>query len=179
MAEMELDGDLSERMSWIDTADEPDWDAVYAEQLPRVYNYFRYRIRNDAVAEDLTSQTFEKAWRARRRYRRDLAGFGTWLLTIARNVAIDHLRTRRDHRDLDEAADVAADRTPEDEGARASDLERLAILVADLSEREQELLALKYGAEATNRAIARITDMTESNVGTILHRIVQRLRRDW
>ena len=37
------------------------------------------------VAEDLTSITFEKAWRARHRYRRDLGAFTTWLLTIARN----------------------------------------------------------------------------------------------
>jgi DNA-directed RNA polymerase specialized sigma24 family protein len=46
-------------------AAEPNWDAVYAEQLPRVYNFFRYRLGNDALAEDLTSRTFEKAWAAR------------------------------------------------------------------------------------------------------------------
>jgi RNA polymerase sigma-70 factor (ECF subfamily) len=136
-------------------------------------------VRNDAVAEDLTSHTFEKAWRARHGYRRDLAGFGTWLLGIARNVGIDHLRSRRDHGELDDAAEAAVDGTPEDEGALASDLARLALLVKDLSEREQELLALKYGAEATNRAIARITGLSESNVGTILHRVVERLRREW
>jgi RNA polymerase sigma-70 factor (ECF subfamily) len=176
---MELDGDLSERVTWGGSTAEPDWDAVYAEQLPRVYNYFRYRIRNDSVAEDLTSKTFEKAWRARGRYRRDLAAFGTWLLRIARNVAVDHLRSHREHDELDETTEPAADGSPEDDGARASDLARLAALVRDLSEREQELLALKYGAEATNRAIARLTGLSESNVGTILHRVVERLRRQW
>jgi DNA-directed RNA polymerase specialized sigma24 family protein len=59
---------------WL-TATEPDWDAVYAEQMPRVYNFFRYRFGASAVVEDLTARTFEKAWRARRGYRRDLAGF--------------------------------------------------------------------------------------------------------
>ena len=61
---------------WLSAA-EPDWDAVYADQLPRVYNFFRYRFGVTADAEDLTARTFEKAWRARHRYRRDVAAFST------------------------------------------------------------------------------------------------------
>ena len=96
------------------SAAEPDWEQVYAEQLPRVFNFFRYRLGDVADAEDLTARTFEKAWRARHRYRRDVAGFATWLLTIARNVAVDHLRARRRHEPLDAAGDVPArERTPE------------------------------------------------------------------
>jgi len=38
---------------------------VYAEQLPKVYNFFRYRLRDHAIAQDLTATTFEKAWRSR------------------------------------------------------------------------------------------------------------------
>ena len=83
---------------------EPDWEQVYAEQLPRVLNFFRYRLGDTADAEDLTARTFEKAWRARHQYRRDVAGFATWLLTIARNVAIDHLRARQYHEPLDRAS---------------------------------------------------------------------------
>ncbi|HEX5419712.1 MAG TPA: sigma-70 family RNA polymerase sigma factor [Gammaproteobacteria bacterium] len=176
---MEIESDMSARLPWPASAAEPDWDAVYAAQLPRVYNYFRYRFGNDVLAEDLTSRTFEKAWRARHRYRSDLAGFATWLLRIARNVGIDHLRAHREHALLDEEAEPAGEGTPEDERSRESDLERLAALVARLPVREQELVALKYGAEATNRAIARVTGLSESNVGTILHRVVQSLRREW
>jgi RNA polymerase sigma-70 factor (ECF subfamily) len=157
----------------------PDWDAVYAEQLPRVYNFFRYRLRDEALAEDLTAATFEKAWRARESYRRDLAGFATWLLAIARNVAADHHRARREHAPLEEAEEVSAPGSPEEDNARASDGERLRALIARLPDRERELLALKYGAEATNRAIAKLTGLSESNVGTIVYRIVQTLRRDW
>ena len=74
----------------LNPARDADWDALYADQLPRVYNFFRYRVGDGAVAEDLTSVTFEKAWRSRDRYRRDLAGFRTWLLAIAPNVSTDH-----------------------------------------------------------------------------------------
>ena len=162
---------------WISA--EPDWDAVYAEQLPRVFNFFRYRFGDTADAEDLTSRTFEKAWRARHRYRRDLAAFSTWLLTIARNVAIDHQRSAHALVPLEQAAHVSAGATPEDHAAHRSDADRLAVLMAQLADRDRELLALKYGADMNNRAIARVTGLSESNVGTILHRAIEALRARW
>ena len=179
IAAMATEGEVLNRSFLSVVAAEPNWDAVYTEQLPRVYNFFRYRMGNDAVAEDLTSRTFEKAWAARARYRRDVAGFSTWLISIARTVATDHLRTLKPHLPLEAAEDVATARTPHDDVALDSDLARLGTLLRELPQREQEIVALKYGAEATNRAIAELTGLSESNVGTILHRVVQALRRDW
>ena len=170
---------MSEPLPWARDAAEVDWDATYAELLPRVYNYFRYRLGNDAVAEDLTSRTFEKAWTQRARYRRDLAGLSTWLFTIARNVAVDHFRAQRAHLPLEAAEHVAAVGTPQDDAAHASDIQRLAALLQRLPAREQELVALKYGAGSTNRAIAALMGLSESNVGTILHRVVDQLRSAW
>lgn len=167
------------RLWALNPAREQDWDALYAEQLPRVYNFFRYRVGDGPVAEDLCSLTFEKAWQARQRYRRDLAGFCTWLMTIARNVAVDHYRARKPHVPLDAAAAIEAGATPDELSERRSDFERLTRLLEALPERERELIALKYGAELTNRAIARATGLSESNVGTILHRTIGALRADW
>ncbi len=166
-------------LGWLTPASEADWDALYAEQLPRVYNFFRYRVGDGPEAEDLTSTTFEKAWRARHRYRRDLGAFTTWLLTIARNVAVDHYRQARAFVPLEDAADVPGGPSPEDLATRRSDVERLSRLLALLPARERELVALRYGAGLTNRAIARLTGLSESNVGTILHRTIQELRAGW
>ena len=162
---------------WI--AAEPDWDAVYAEQLPRVYNFFRYRFGDSADAEDLTARTFEKAWRARDRYRRDIAAFSTWLFTIARHVATDHYRRARPVVPLSDVVELAGGPSPEEHAAERSDAARLARLLATLPVRDRELLALKYGAGMTNRAIAQATGLSESNVGTIVHRAVQTLRARW
>lgn len=155
-----------------------DWDAVYREEMPRVFNYLRYRGLDQATAEDLTSATFEKAWRARDRYRKDRSAVSTWLLAIARNVAIDHFRRKRP--EVPFVEDAARDEeTPETAALRAGQSLRLTELLRALPERERELLALKYGADATNRAIATLTGLSESNVGTILHRTVVSLRSRW
>jgi RNA polymerase sigma-70 factor, ECF subfamily len=160
-------------------AEAADWDAVYRRELPRIFNFFRYRVADGATAEDLTSATFEKAWRGRHSYRNDQAAFSTWLFTIARNVAADHYRRRRGEVPLDPAHDAPGGADPEDAAVRRSNFLRLSALLRALPERERELIALKYGAEVTNRAIARITGLTESNVGTILHRAVQTLKARW
>lgn len=163
---------------WV--AAEPDWEQVYTAQLPRVLNFFRYRLGTAADAEDLAARTFEKAWGARHRYRSDLAGFSTWLLTIARNVAIDHLRARPRYEPLDVAVVMPApDHTPEQQALQHSEAQRLAALLATLPPRHRELIAMKFGADMTNRAIARATGLSESNVGTILHRAVESLRERW
>ena len=176
---MTTDVDETSGSLWNASAAEPDWEAVYTEQLSRVYNFMRYRMGNEVLAQDLTSRTFEKAWRERHRYRRDIAAISTWLLRIARNVVIDHRRTTHEQVSLEEAADVIADGTPEEEVMIRSNFARLSALTLMLSARERDLLALKYGAGATNRTIAELTGLSESNVGTILHRAVQTLRAQW
>jgi RNA polymerase sigma-70 factor (ECF subfamily) len=176
---MALEQAMQERASGWKSVGEIDWDRVYADQLPRVYNYFRFRIRNQADVEDLTSRTFENAWRARGRYREDLAGMSTWLFSIARNVAIDHVRAATEHLPIESAEHVATDATPEVLIAGESDIARLNALAAELPDRDRDLLAMKYGAALNNRVIAQLSGLSESNVGTILSRTVEKLRARW
>lgn len=160
-------------------AREVDWEAAYQADLPRLYNFFRYRVGDDHVAEDLTAETFEKAWRNRHRYRYDMAAFSTWLFTIAKNILADYFRKPHTEVSLNAAIHVADDETVESLTQQRSDFERLSTLLAHLTDRDRELFALKYGAGLTNRTIAHLTGMSESNVGTILHRVTQQLRAEW
>lgn len=156
-----------------------DFETLYQRELPRVYNFFRYQLGDDQLAEDLTAATFEKAWKHRDRYRADLASFATWLFTIARRIAADHYRKQRSAVALDEVSLVSADETVEDTAQKHADFANLAMLLTRLAERERELVALKYGADLTNRAIASISGLSESNVSTILHRVTKQLRDEW
>lgn len=160
-------------------AREVDWEAAYQADLPRIYNFFRYRVGNDLVAEDLTAETFEKAWRNRHQYQYDLAAFSTWLFTIAKHTAADYFRKPQFEVSLDAAIHTANDETVESLIQQRSDFERLSTLLVQLTDRDRELVALKYGAGLTNRTIAGLNGMSESNVGTILHRVTQQLRIEW
>jgi RNA polymerase sigma-70 factor, ECF subfamily len=159
--------------------EERDWDALYSAWLPRVYNFFRYRVGDDSLAEDLTATTFIKAWRSRAGYDPALGAVSTWLFSIARHVAADHFRGQRPSLPLDEFQPQ-----PDEDGVemlveQQAERDHLTALLVALPPREREIVALKYGAEMSNRAIATVTGLTESNVGTILHRTVHALRRQW
>jgi RNA polymerase sigma-70 factor (ECF subfamily) len=156
-----------------------EWERCYRELLPKVFSYFRYRIDDGQAAEELTSRTFEKAWRSHRRYRRNKAAFATWIFTIARNTGNDYFR-RKDRpleTDLCEADGVSA--STEEVYERQEQALRLRQLLSTLEGRQRELIALKYGAELTNRKIAEVTGLSETNVGTILYRSVRALREQW
>ncbi len=160
------------------TTKDVDWEGAYKADLPRIYNFMRYRVGDDKVAEDLTAETFEKAWRNRQRYRRDLAAFSTWLFTIARHVAIDYFRKPHQEVDMEGTMPVDTNESMDDLVQKHSDYERFTSLISELSGRDRELVALKYGAGLTNRAIASLSGISETNVGTILHRITQQLRTE-
>ncbi|HOV48517.1 MAG TPA: sigma-70 family RNA polymerase sigma factor [Anaerolineae bacterium] len=161
------------------TSTEIDWAAVYAEYLPRVYNYFRYRISDGMIAEDLTATVFEKAWRNRQRYQADLGAFSTWLFTLARNVARDYFRQQQREVPLEWASEHEERDSMEEVLVKREEHARLSALLAQLAPRERELIALKYGAGLTNREIAHLTHYSETNVGTIVNRVVKQLRKKW
>lgn len=155
-----------------------DWDSVFREQLPRIYNYFLYRVNNRQIAEDLTSKTFERAWSSRDNYREDIAGFATWLFTIAHRVGVDYYREREPKTvSIDTVYNLSINETPERIIQSKFEKEQLAGIIANLPEREKEIISLKYGAELSNQAIADLLNLSASNVGTIIHRTIKQIRR--
>ena len=168
------------RLTWFHTpASEADFEAWYLAELPRIYNFFRYRVGDGQLAQDLTADTFVKAWRNRDRYRRDLAAFSTWLFTIARRIAQDYYRKPHPEIPLEEVTNLSTSEMVEELAQQDADFARLSFLLAQLEDRDRELVALKFGSGLTNRAIARLTGLTESHVGVLLHRTLQFLRSHW
>lgn len=155
--------------------------AIYDHYFPRVYNYVRYRVGDAETADDLVSEVFERALVNLGSYRPERAPFAAWLFAIARNAVNDHLRARKHRRWL--SLDALRDRTgirPWPEEAIIHDETRAELLaaVARLSERERDLIALKFAAGLTNRRIAELSGLSQSNVGVILYRAVRRLRAE-
>jgi len=157
---------------------EVDWVSAYSELLPRVYHYFCLRTGDPSEAEDLTATVFERAWRGRSRFRHDLGTFSAWLFGIARHVVVEHYRQSKTNTSNFGNQDVGHSRPTEDAAEQREAFARLASRLAVLPKRQRELFALKYGARLSNRAIASALNMTETNVSTVLHRLVTRIREE-
>ena len=88
---------------WISAA-EPDWDAIYAERLPQVSQTFPLSPRGQPRSRRPHLADLREGLAGAARYRRDIAGFATWLMSIARNVTTDHFRAARRDVPLEDAA---------------------------------------------------------------------------
>jgi RNA polymerase sigma-70 factor (ECF subfamily) len=160
-----------------------DWDSIYKSEIPRIYNFLLYKVGDRELAQDLTATTFERAWKLRSRYQTRIASLSTWLFGIARNVLKEHLRMNKMSGQRPEPAgrseQIPSSVDIENSIQQQQERELLRKLLLELPEREQDLIALKYGAGLTNREIAKITKLSESNVGSILHRAVNNIRARW
>jgi RNA polymerase sigma-70 factor (ECF subfamily) len=153
--------------------------AIYDHYYPRIYNYTRSRIGNREDSEDITSLVFEKMFNRLDTFNRQKGSFAGWVFTIAHNAVSDHLRSMSRKRllPLEGIGELACTLPgPEDMYITGENNEELLAALRLLSDRERSLIGLKFWARLSNRSIAQIMDISESNVGVILHRSVRRLR---
>ncbi len=161
-------------------ADARAFGVLYDHYFPRVYNYVFYRVRDQVVADDLVSTIFVRALDRLDTYQEKRGPFGVWLFRIAHNVVVDHYRNKARVSTLPlEQAERFSDGGPSVEQGLALHQETKALLgqVSQLSEREQEIIGLKFGGGLTNRKIAALLDLKENHVAVILYRAMRKLRR--
>ena len=143
------------------------------EAIRSIYAYVAYRIGPGHEAEDVVSETIERALRYRDSYTPSKGSPTAWLIGIAKRCLLDASRVRLNPASGFEAADDWADDVA-GVAVRRIDLQRA---LARLDEREQELIALRYGAGLTAREIGEIVQLRPNTVDVTLHRALARLRR--
>lgn len=151
---------------------------LYEAYIERVYRYVYFRVTDDAVAEDLTSQVFLKAWESLDRYKPGGSPFIAWLYTIARNLVIDHYRTQKESLPLEEAAALPSNaRAPHEEVEARFDLQAMRDALQFLTEEQQQVLILKFIAGLPNGNIAKVMNKREGAVRALQMRALQTLSK--
>ena len=139
--------------------------------IRRVYAYVAYRVGDGPAAEDITSETFERALRYQDTFdgrRGDVAG---WLIGIARRCILD--APASDASVTGEVPELTAVTDLEADAVRRLDL---AAALVQLDVRDRELVALRYGADLTARQIGELIGVRTNAVEVALHRALGRLR---
>jgi RNA polymerase sigma-70 factor, ECF subfamily len=174
-----VDDAVAERIGSFDQPAElaEGFEALYRRTFPRVYAYAASLLRDRSAAEEVTAQAFERAYRKRRSFKPARGSAEGWLFGIVRNAALDELRRLRRRATLEaDPVDAAAVEGPEHAEAVAR-RETVRAALAGLDARERDLIALKFAAGLSNSEIARVLGTSESNIGTRLHRTVEKLRK--
>ncbi|WP_343336126.1 sigma-70 family RNA polymerase sigma factor [Streptomyces sp. SID8016] len=166
------------------SGDREAFATLYNEHAPEVSRYIRGRVRDMHLAEDLTSETFLRALRHISTFTWQGRDFGAWLVTIARNLIVDHFKTARARLEIVVAVtldgDILVD-SAEDEGLRelaaieAADTLHTALLA--LTPDQYGAVQLRYLGELSLRETATAMHRSEGSVKQLTHRGLATMRR--
>lgn len=155
-----------------------DFDALYRGARDDVFAYVATLLRDAAAAEDVTAAAFERAFRRRRGFDARRGSPRAWLFGIARNAALDELRRRKRSATLVGEPMDPATSTLEDEAELAMRRAAVRDALVRLDARDREIVALRFHAGLSGAEIAAVLGVSESNVGTRLHRALEKLRKE-
>jgi RNA polymerase sigma-70 factor, ECF subfamily len=151
---------------------------LYDAYIERVYRYVYFRVTDDAMAEDLTSQVFLKAWEHLDHYQLTTSPFLAWLYTIARNQVIDHHRTRKETMALEDAEFLPAEGDAVDEEVQVKfEVRAVRDALQFLTEEQQQVLILRFINGLNTHEIARQMKKGEGAVRALQMRALQTLSK--
>jgi RNA polymerase sigma-70 factor, ECF subfamily len=151
---------------------------LYQMYVDRIYNYIYYKTGHSVDAEDLTEQVFIKAWEAIRRFRFEGKPFAAWLFKVARNVVIDHYRTRKNNSDLSEVISaIAKEGDPEAFAQRRATAQVLMTAIRRLTDEQQQVILLKFVDGMDNTEISATMGKKEGAIRALQYRALLALQR--
>ncbi|MDE1924633.1 MAG: RNA polymerase sigma factor [Patescibacteria group bacterium] len=155
--------------------------------LPSAYSFALRFVGSREEAEDIAQETFLKAWKNLKQYRKEASKFKTWLLRITRNTAIDFLRKKKNiafsgfenESGENVLAETVADQSPlpEELFAKAGDSQEVNQALLQLSPRHRELLLLYYTNDLTFQEIGEVLGESQNTTKSRHRRALQALRK--
>ena len=177
---MTVDDEAIERLVEAAKDGDPEaFGALFDHFYAPVYRYVAARVGRPSDAEDLAQLVFVKALEALPRYELRGVPFGGWLFRLARNVVIDHVRTRREHVTLD----IIVQQSTEDDGpdelaALRQDMDSVAFALRRLTPEQREAIQLRFFAGLSAKEAAIAMGRQEGTVRGLQFRAIAALRRE-
>jgi RNA polymerase sigma-70 factor (ECF subfamily) len=132
--------------------------------------------------EDLTAETFTRAWKSRRRFQGSEQAAKGWVLKIARNLVIDthrRLKTRGFPQDIEQQIVASDHPNPEEQAQMREQIKVLWSLLHTLPDQQREILVLRYMLGWRVKDIGVHLEIKENTVSVYIRRAIKSLRADW
>jgi len=146
------------------------------EHHERLFKFIYRFTQNRQDAEDLTQDTFVKAFRNLHRYDEKYA-FAAWLFTIGRRTVYNHYRSKKRMEVLEETQFVDDSETPDDQADAADQKASIWESAKRLKAPYREVLVLKYMEDLSVKEIAKVLKKSETNVKILLFRARNQLKK--
>lgn len=149
---------------------------IYDIFLPEIYRFILYKVHNKELAEDLTEDTFLKAFKEIHSYKDIKKSFSAWLYKIASNRVIDHIR-KESVLFQDLSLDIADESmNTQKNTSEKINFEWIQKALLRLPETQREAVILKFINEKTTKEIAEYLEKTETAVRVLISRGIKTLQ---
>ena len=157
---------------------------IYDQYISRIYRFVFLRVNSVDIAQDLTSETFTRAWSSFAKASEEKDRVKNWvgfLYQIARNLVTDF------YREKGKVQIISASYSPfltdpsiglEEKAFLSSEADQIKAVLSKLGEEQQEVIIWRYLEGLSNKEIAKILDKPEGTVRVIIHRSLEFLRKE-
>lgn len=157
--------------------DKESFVKLYDKYLKQIYGFIYYKTSHKETAEDLTSQTFFKALRYLGGFNFvKNSSFSAWLFTIARNCVIDHYRSSKLFKNIDDVWDLASTEDIAKNFESKEESAQLLKYLKELNSKQREIVILRVFQDLSYREIANITNRSESACKMDFSRALKKLK---
>lgn len=171
--------DIEEEIKIVEMAknDLKAFEQLYELYVRKIYSYVASMVGNNVDAEDIVSETFEKAMLNIDKYEYRGYTFGAWLYRIARNLVYDRSRNKKVVQMPDqEFVSNEVDLEPEISFEKGAQSEYLLELLGQLNEDQREIVILRYMQGYSINEVSDMLDKTEDSIKSLAKRALQNLR---
>jgi len=177
---MTIDDEAVERLVAAAKAGDPEaFGSLFDVYYGPVYRYVASRVGRPSDAEDLAQLVFVKVLESLPRYEQRGVPFGGWLFRLARNVVIDHVRTRREHVTLEVIVEKSTDeRGPDELAVLRQEMDSIAHALRRLTPDQREAVELRFFAGLSAKDAAEAMGRQEGTVRGLQFRAIAALRRE-
>ena len=150
---------------------------LYDHYLPKIYRFVLIKVTYKEHAEDITQQTFLKAWKSIKRYQDKGHPFGSWLYRIARNSVIDHYRKGKEEAAIEDIPEdiLGVDNSLSQNLDDKFEWEKILRSIKDLNDVEHDVLIMRFVEDMQHSEVASVVDKSENAVKVIQHRAIKKL----
>jgi len=152
---------------------------LYDFYMPRIYRFVLFKVSQREEAEDLTHQTFLKAWENIERYESRGHPFSSWLYRIAKNTVIDSYRKSSPQLSIENISSdlLIEESTSERDVESKLEWDKLLVGIRELSEVEQDVLIMRFVDDLTHKEVAKAIGKSEGATKVIQHRALKNLKK--
>lgn len=153
---------------------------IYDQYVERIYRFVFLKVNSPEIAEDITSETFLKGWKAFQAPGFKIENTSSFLYQIARNLVTDFYRQKEKFTivTIENVTLPDWENTPDQQADLSNEMTLIRTALANLKDDYQDIIIWRYLDELSISEISKILDKSEGAVRTMLHRALQALKTE-